>query len=275
MTGRLLVVVPSRGRPHNIARLWDAMSRTCRGDTTLLVGLDDDDPALPAYWQLMPAPDVLPLPDISPQPPGDVLTLPRRPAPMAYAVRAGLRQVVAWINALAVPAAAEYDYIGTIGDDNLPSTEAWDLQVTDALQRTPFAFGNDLYPSRVPGTLCCHVFTRAEVIAKLGYFGPPRIRHMYVDPVWYAWGTATGITYLPGTIIEHLHYTAGKAPADESYALSTSLIPADLQSYHDYTRDPGEHGLNADIARLGGRPFTPGVLAQFNASLNIPDRWPE
>lgn len=239
----LLLVVPSRGRPHSIARLRDEMKATCRGDTTLLVGLDEDDPALAGYTDLLD--------------------------PDEYEIRPGLRQVVAWINALAVPRTGEYAAIGTIGDDNSPRTDGWDVRIMEALGDAPFAFGNDLYPSRVPGTLCCHVFTRSEVIATLGYFGPPVIRHMYVDPVWYAWGTATAITYLPDVILEHLHYTAGKSPVDESYMTSTSLIPADLQHYHEYCRE----GLNADIAKLGGRPFAPQALAEFNGRLNIPAVW--
>lgn len=237
----LLLIVPSRGRPHNIDRLWNDLGATCRGDTTLMVGLDADDPTAQHY---PPGPD--------------------------YIVRDGLRQVVAWINELAVPNADRFRFIGTIGDDNSPRTDGWDVAIMDALESHQFAFGNDLYPSRVPGTLCCHVFTRADTITRLGYFGPPVIRHMYVDPVWYAWGQATSIAYLGDQIIEHLHYTAGKAPADESYALSTSLIPTDLGNYHRYCAE----GLNADIGKLGGVPFTPEALARFNRDLNIPERWP-
>jgi hypothetical protein len=248
----LLLVVPSRGRPGNVARLLEAMDETCRGDTTLVLGLDDDDPELPAYGELLKARGVLGK-DVE--------------------IRGGLRQVVAWVNQLAVPRAPEYRFTGHIGDDNVPRTAGWDVSIMEALGKTPFAFGNDLYP-RAPGTLCCHVFMRSEVITKLGYFGPPSIRHMYVDVSWMAWGQACGITYLHDVIIEHLHYTVGKAPADESYARSTALITGgDLSAWHAYSRDDGPAGLNADIARLGGAPFTDQGLRDFNAALNIPDRW--
>ena len=80
----LLMVVPSRGRPGNIQRLWDAMQATCTADTTLLVGLDDDDPLRDAYPQ-------------GPQ----------------YEMRPGLRQVVGWINMLAVPRADDFWAIAT------------------------------------------------------------------------------------------------------------------------------------------------------------------
>jgi len=239
----LLLVIPSRSRPQNIDRLQNVMRKTCRGDTELLVGLDDDDPLQSAY------------------PPGP-----------AYEIRSGLHQVVAWINELAVPLVDKYRYIGHIGDDNVPHTEGWDVSIMEALERTPFAFGNDLYP-RAPGSLCCHVFTRSEVIRRLGYFGPPVIRHMYVDVAWMAWGVATGITYLHEVIIEHMHYTAGKAPVDASYQASTGMIPIDLMNWHSYCSS-GQ--LNADITRIdpAGKQFTPGSLAQFNVNLNIPAVWP-
>jgi len=245
----LLIVVPSRGRPRNIARLLDAMDATCRGDTTLVVGLDEDDPWLDEYLAMFGIKGVLSFTEVRP----------------------GLRQVVAWINALAVPRTGDYRYIGHFGDDNVPSTDGWDVRIMEALEKHPFAFGNDLYP-RAPGSLCCHVFTRSEVIDKLGYFGPPGVRHMYVDVIWMAWGHACGISYLDDVILEHMHYSAGKAPADESYAISTALIPSDLDAYHRYCADPA--GLAADISKLGGRQFTVQELREFNAALNIPDRWP-
>jgi hypothetical protein len=237
---RLAVVVPSRGRPGNMKRLWDAMCGTCRGDTRLTVGLDGDDETWGQY-----------------------------PLGPKYEVRSGLRFVVAWINELAVPRSQYCAAVGTIGDDNLPATRGWDLRIMKALEAAPFAFANDLYP-REPGSLCCHIFMRSEVVRALGYMGPPRLRHMYVDVVWMAWGLATGIIYLDDVIIEHLHFTAGKAPADESYRLSTGLNPEDLQNYHAYCRDP--QGLNEDIRKLGGRPYSPSELRKFNNRLFIPER---
>jgi hypothetical protein len=241
----LLVVVPSRGRPGNIARLAQAMDATCRGDTTLLIGLDDDDPARGEY-------PVFP------------------PSGPRYEVRSGLRQVVAWINELAVPQAGNYRYIGHIGDDNVPQTEGWDVEIMEALEKTPFAFGNDHYP-RTPGSLCCHVFTRSEVIARLGYFGPPGIRHMYVDVAWMAWGVRTGITYLHEVDIPHLHYTLGH-PVDDSYRTSSNLIPSDLENWHDYCNS-GQ--LNADVVKVDPQaaPFSPAELQQFNVNLGIPQHW--
>jgi hypothetical protein len=234
----LALLVPSRGRPQNIERLRDAMAGTCRGDTDLIVAVDDDDPT--DYRSL------------------DLTTLVTGPR----------LSLVGWLNVLANDAVKrEYDAIGHFGDDNLPRTIGWDVRIEESLERNLFCFGNDLDPGRVPGSLSIHVFMRSEVIQKLGYMGPPAIQHMYVDPVWFAWGAATSIEYLGDVVLEHLHYTLGKSPADESYHRTTALIPEDCAAYNAYCRD----GLNADIEKLGGEPFTGEALREFNHKLNIPD----
>lgn len=216
------------------------MAETCTGDTTLLVGLDADDPVSGDY-----------------------------PDGVSYVVRPDLHKVTAWCNELVVPRTGDYRYVGHIGDDNVPRTPGWDTAVMAALEKTPFAFANDQYP-RAPGSLCCHIFMRSEVVETLGYFGPPSIAHMYVDVVWMAWGTACGITYLHGVLIPHLHYTTGSSPHDQTYAVSFSGTSDDLDAWHGYCRS-GQ--LNADIRKLGGQEFTPGVLARFNRDLNIPEHW--
>lgn len=238
------MVIPSRGRPGNIARLTAAMDDTCTADTGLVVGLDDDDPTAPQY----------------PDPAGD----------LSYVIRPDLHKVTAWTNYLAVPRVQDCRGIGHFGDDNVPQTRGWDTAVMEALEKTPFAFANDQYPSRAPGTLCCHVFMRSEVVKTLGYFGPPSIAHMYVDVAWMAWGTACGITYLHEVLIPHLHYTTGQAGMDATYQNSYAGTGADLQAWHAYCRSGG---LNADIEKLGGTPFTPQGLSEFNRSLFIPDNW--
>jgi len=241
------MLVPSRGRPQNIARLWDAMKGTCAASTSLLVGLDADDPQRDAY------------------PPGP-----------GYVVQDGLRYVTAWVNHLALMTLGSYRFAGHFGDDNVPETPGWDERICQALGRQPFAFANDRYP-RAPGSLSCHIFMRADVVRTLGYFGPPEISHMYVDVAWMAWCLACGHEYLDDVMIPHHHYTLGAAH-DDTYARSYARTAADLSAWHAYSRrgledgEPG--GLNGDIAKLGGEPFTPERLARFNADLNIPEAWP-
>lgn len=238
------MLVPTR-RPGNADRLWNSMKATCTpGVTTLLLGVDADDPARDEY-----------------------------PAGPGYVVQDGLRYVTAWVNYLALATLGEFEAVGHVGDDNTCDTPGWDAAVMTALERQPLAFCNDLYPTRPPGTLSCHIFMRSEVVAKLGYMGPPEISHMYVDVAWFAWCQAAGHEFLRDVLLPHRHYTLG-APHDETYARSYARTGADLQAWHAYSRREGPGGLNDDIAKLGGEPFTPERLARFNAGLNIPEVWP-
>lgn len=241
----LALLVPSRGRPHNIARLIEAMDTTCRGGTTLVVGVDDDDPSVDDYLGFTSC---------------------------SVVVKSGLwGKLVSWLNVLALERCASYRFIGHIGDDNVPRTVGWDVRIMESLERNMFCFGNDLDPGRDPGSLSIHIFMRSEVVKQLGYMGPPSIQHMYVDPVWYAWGKATSIEFLDDVVLEHMHYSLGRSPMDESYQHSTGLIPTDCTNYNDYCEDPD--GMNADIRKLGGVPFTAEGMAEFNRALNIPRRW--
>jgi len=222
------------------------MDRTCRGETDLIVGVDEDDPSAGEYLGF---------------------------SNCEVIVKPGMQgRLVQWLNTLAVPAANDYSFLGHIGDDNLPRTVGWDVKIMESLERqgkVGFAFGDDLDPGRPPGTLSIHIFMTSNVVRRLGYMGPPAIQHMYVDPVWFAWGQATSIDFLPDVVLEHLHYTLGKSPADASYEASTGKIPADCTAYNEYCAD----GLNRDVERLGGTPFSVESLAAFNRSLNIPPRW--
>jgi hypothetical protein len=220
----LLVAVPTRGRPAGLQRLQDAMAATCRADTHFLAGVDDDDRCLTTYLGI-PGPE--------------------------FTVLSGLRGVVACLNAMVMPRLHEYRYVGALGDDWVPRTEGWDTAIIQALESAPFAFANDLYP-REPGTFPTHLFARSEVIAALGFVGPPVFRHMFVDAAWQAWGRACGIAYLDDVVIEHLHPTAlspsgaGKAPMDETYAAANACWPDDEAAWHAYLAD----GLAADVAKI-------------------------
>lgn len=236
------LLVPSRSRPGNVARLWDRMKATCTAPTVLLIGLDADDPRRDDY------------------PPGP-----------GYVIQDGMRYVTAWVNYMALMMLGTFGAVGTIGDDNIPETKGWDARILESLERQPFAFCNDLYP-REPGSLSCHIFMRSDVVKTLGYFGPPEISHMYVDVAWMAWCLACGHEYLHDVIIRHVHYTLGAAH-DETYARSYAQTGANLNAWHAYSRRAGPGGLNDDIAKLGGRPYTPETLAGFNARLNIPEAW--
>lgn len=246
----LALLVPSRERPQNIARLVDQMDKTCRAKTKLVVGVDADDPTIEQYIDLE--------------------------ANFELVIHDGLRgRLVDYLNLLATKHTRGYRNIGHFGDDNTIETDGWDALICESLDSQGdigFCFGNDCDPGRAPGSLSIHIFMTRKVIQRLGYMGPSVLQHMYVDPVWFAWGQRTSIDYLDEVRLPHQHYSLGRAPRDESYDRSTALIPQDCENYNDYCDDQ-KKGMNTDIRKLGGVPFTPEEMEVFNRELNIPHRW--
>ena len=226
------------------------MDATCRADTRLVVGVDADDPAVEDYIAIE--------------------------GPHELVIHDGMRgNLVGYMNLLARRHTKDVRFVGHIGDDNSIETDGWDDRICESLDRqgeVSFCFGNDQDPGRAPGSLTIHVFMTKSVVVRLGYMALPRVRHMYCDPCWYAWGTRTSIEYLDDIHLPHMHYSLGRAPRDESYERSTNLIPQDCKNYNDYCDDQ-KKGMNADILKLGGVPFTPEEMANFNRELNIPYRW--
>ena len=109
----LLIVVPSRGRPGNIARLLDAVHATARAVTHVHVAVDDDDPELDRYRYVM---------EQAAQE-GDKLTVGPR------------KGLTAWTNEIAVPAATEYPFLASLGDDMVPRTPGWDKALIKGIVR--------------------------------------------------------------------------------------------------------------------------------------------
>lgn len=214
---KMIVIVPSRGRPENAARLLDAWEAT-GAVADLLFCLDNDDPALDDYPRGTPAERL-----------GLVGTLNH------YARRYSERL---------------FDYIGFMGDDHLPRTPHWDQKIVDVLasRKAAIAYGDDLHQgSNIPTA----VFMTSNIIQALGYMAPPRFQHLYIDNVWREWGEGLGeFHYLPGVVIEHMHPDAGKAQRDSGYEENNSAAryAHDQAQYWDYCKD----GLRQDIHRLKG-----------------------
>lgn len=194
MIPRMLVIVPTRGRPENVVRLEQAIkdTRTTRADFLYVV--DHDDPKAEEY------------------------------------VRMGLNRLIViherlrlggTLNWAARKYADLYDAIGFMGDDHLPRTPFWDLRVLDALdvetgQAPRVVYGNDLLQG---ANLPTAVFMHSRIIQALGYMVPPGMIHLYLDNFWKELGQSlNGLVYLPDVVIEHMHPVAGKADWDDRYA---------------------------------------------------------
>lgn len=244
MTADLLMIVPSRGRPQNLASLYQAWMETQTGAGDLLVAIDEDDPELVRYLDVASAmPEVM----LHTSPPAGGM--------------------VGVLNRWATQYARVYPVIGFMGDDHRPRTRGWDVALVEALTveqasrswgalaavstqripRTGVAYGNDLLMGEQMPTA---VAMTSNIIAELGYMVPPTLGHLCADLVWADWGRGVGrLTYLRDVVIEHMHPANGKAPVDAGYERvnSPAQVTADAEAYYAY-RDNG--ALAADLQKL-------------------------
>lgn len=218
MTTKAVVIVPSRGRPGNLARLAAAFDATRSGAAELLAVVDDDDPALPEYRGV----------DLRG---GRLLELaePRRIGPI--------------LNSVAKVMAREYEAVGFMGDDHLPRTDGWDQRLVEELDSGPgVSYGNDqVQGERLPTA----VMISAVLIRRLGYMCPPGLIHLFLDDFWKRLGQDVGcLVYLPGVVIQHLHPIAGTAERDAGYefTLDPALFAAEERRYQEFlaTRWPSD-----------------------------------
>lgn len=223
----LAVLVPTRSRPANARRLVQACRDT--GTTSdLVLGVDDDDPELPAYKKL--AVDMADVGWV------DVLTPSPQPG------------MVAPLNQMARQHAPNYEMLAFLGDDHVPRTERWDEILCGGVrsQGGGLVYGDDLLQrDKLPTA----VVMESRIPRTLGYMAPPALWHLYADTVWLRWGQGIGrLTYWPDVVIEHLHPGAGTAKSDSSYATTNSsgYDQHDKEAFEEYCRSR----LLADVARL-------------------------
>lgn len=223
----LLMIVPTRGRPHAVEPLVQAWRET-GSQAALMIALDDDDPELSRYWGAFARVE-----DMS----------------RIYALTMPRRRLAGTLNLFAVEHALQYAGIGFMGDDHRPRTPGWDTRFAECLSGggPGIVYGNDLLVGQLFPTA---VMMTADIISTLGYMCPPGFTHLCLDLVWRDWGERLGrLTYLEDVVIEHVHPAAGKGDMDARYVEvnSPAMVAADSAAYYDY-RDNG--AMDADVEKL-------------------------
>lgn len=199
----LTVIVPTRGRPKNLADLWTAFAETCTGETRLFACVDADDPELPEYRRIHEAAY-------------DDGTADRDNPRFLLLVGPRLR-LGGTLNMVAPYQATWAPYLGFMGDDHRPRTRGWDSAYMAELERlgTGLVYGNDLIQG---AALPTQVAMTSDIVLAAGHMVPPGAVHLWLDNAWLALGRAlNAITYLPNVIVEHLHPIAGKSAWDAGY----------------------------------------------------------
>lgn len=209
----MVCIVPSRGRPGNIAALLEAWADTLSdgGFMTLAVAVDDDDPHLDEYRKVMTG---------APRWAG--LWIDER------------RRLGGTLNHLAPMLAGINGSVGFMGDDHRPRTKDWDKTIAEACVRGAVVYGNDLIQGSALPTA---VFLDSTIVRTLGYFVPPGATHLYLDNYWKLLGERLGtLRYLPEVVIEHVHPIAGKAAWDDGYAEvnSDEMYDADRAVFNEW-----------------------------------------
>lgn len=225
----MLVCVPSRGRPDQLARLVEACQSTCRGLTDIAVGVDVDDPMVSAYMGMK----------------AQMAGMTLRGTAFHCATRKPLSD---WTNDL-VRLHPGYTYYASLGDDHVPRTEGWDVKLMKAIENIGgmgFAYGDDLNMGvRLPTAWVAS----AKIVNVLGWLIYPGVRHYCGDNVTADLGAALGcLAYEPDVIIEHLHPSTGKAALDDTY-MDAGGFSTDHQDYAAYLWWR-EHAMMADVKRI-------------------------
>lgn len=215
---RLLVVIPSRGRPERLTKAIEEGRRLAHGDVAYAVGLDDDDPKAHGYAYV------------------DAETV-------YYGHR---RTLTGWTNHIAKDLYhfMPYDFVASFGDDHIPRTEGWDVKLAEAIDGTGFSYPNDLHRTDVPQA----VVASANIVHALGWFACPMMKHFYIDNVWADLGRGIGrLHYCSDVIVEHVHHSRG-AQHDSTYAEAEAAGREDEAAYREYKHTR----LEADIETLKG-----------------------
>lgn len=216
----LVMIVPSRGRPHAVADLSAAFTGTVQADgTRLVLAVDLDDPDLDRYRQAV----------------ADAAD-----GRITVAAVAGGRMSAA-LNETAVAVAADpaVEAVGFMGDDHRPRTPGWDVAYLAALRelRAGIVYGDDGLQHEALPTQCA---MSASIVRTLGWMCPPVLRHLWIDNFWLDLGTRAGcLRYLPDVLVEHMHPYVGKAEMDEGYVRVNALemIDADRGAYEVYAAE--------------------------------------
>jgi len=195
MAMKMCVVVPSRGRPENAARLAQAVIDT-QTEEDLYFIIDNDDPKWNEYAKNE-----------------NIKCLPadNKTGGCANSLNTG---AVYLLDFAKFPL---YNYFVFMGDDHLPRTQNWDKAFIQALGiNTGIVYGNDLLQGE---NLPTAFGMSRELVMELQGMTFPGCIHLFFDNFVKQLGIDLNyLKYLPDVIIEHLHPVAGKAKMDEGYA---------------------------------------------------------
>jgi hypothetical protein len=222
----LCVILPTRHRPEMARRCIDSFGATVKGDTELMLVVDDDDDSYNEGF-------------------GDL-----------HKITVTRGTLVTAVNAAATFLAPTYDAIMLVADDMVFRTEGWDSELLAGLEDLG-GTGFVGWDGKRRYDVLEHVLISSDIVQALGYFALPQLAHFYVDNVWTELGKRAGLLrFCPDVLIEHLHHSVcAETVHDDVYKdAETAHGDADLAAFQQYRVDQMPH----DVALLR-RKFSPDI----------------
>lgn len=189
------VIVPTRGRPENMAKLAASFVAT-NAQADLYAVIDKDDPKFDEYLN------------------NKNYTVLVASENTGLGCANGLNYGAQLL--LDCSVYPFYDFFIFFGDDAAPQTLEWDLAFQKALLgKTGIAYGDDLIQGE---NLPTQFAVTRDIVEYMQGIAPPGIKHLYVDNFAKKLGQDLDcLIYLPEVILQHLHPFANTAEWDEGY----------------------------------------------------------
>jgi hypothetical protein len=207
------VLVPTRGRPHNMRRMVDSGRETSTGHVEYVFYIDEDDEPSKRM--------------------AEVLYAENQDTPHVVGPRILLSSMwnVCQEHAL-------YKIYQHSCDETVYRTAGWDVAVSSAFDQWPdrigIVYGRDGIHDQ---NLSTHGFLHRNWVDAVGYFVPPYFSSDFNDLWIFQVAQSIGrLCYLPEMYQEHMHPAVGKGPMD--------------QTHMDRLARHGQDGVDALYARL-------------------------
>ncbi len=230
---RMLILCPSRGRPHRITEMLSSFDGN-KGNpkTDIAIYVATDDPHLEKYRRVLHGRNV------------------------TYGSRLEVTHAINRLYEIHNPG---YDYYGIANDDYVYRTKDWDIILAKAIDWHCGGWGmataKPLHPENF--NECRHpvgcVFS-ANVPNTLGHIFHPCIKLYRSDTYLRDLFDNVGNIHVPEVIIEHVHYRTGQVPFDDTYALgyTPDVCDAGNRGIDDWHKNHRDLALNRiREARMG------------------------
>jgi hypothetical protein len=221
---KLLVMVPTRGRPQICKRMWDSFLATKSHNTEIILYFNDDDPKLEEYLDLFKT---------------------------NYIV--GKRLFLAEAYNFLFNKYSDYCWYSPINDDHVFITLGWDKKLIEVVETKGHGWGMACAEDGMtPWLLYQHpsgCVISGNIPRTLGYFIWPKIQHVGIDCFFMRLLQGIDRLYhVPEVVIEHRHWFAGKAFLDANYKFvySNEQFNYGMAMVREYV----DTQLETDIAKL-------------------------